>query len=395
MTRANDFARDTVKHSYIDRLTGGETKTIVVSSNSAWNLANFRKPVIEALIGAGHRVIAAAPADGSEGRLMAMGATFRPLEMRATGTSPYEDLRLLREYIRLLRAERADLFLGFTAKPNIYGSLAARLAGVPVAATISGLGSAFLKGGALGWVLLRLYRSALGKAQSILFQNESDRDLFIARGIARPEQARIVAGSGVDLARFAAAPVEPHDDIRFLLIARLLLDKGIAEFVEAARIVRDRYPTARFQLLGGPGGDNPSAVPPADLARWAAGDLVELLGVRDDVRPDIAAADCVVLPSYREGLSRSLLEAAAMARPLVASDVPGCREVIDDGVTGYLCAARSAVSLAAAMEKVAALSPADRAAMGAAGRAKITADYDQKLVAQVYLDEAARARRGR
>lgn len=361
---------------------------ILISSNSAWNLANFRKPVIEALVAAGHKVICTAPADGQEHRLEAMGARFRPISMRPTGTSPVEDSRLLLDYISLIRAERPDLFLGFTAKPNIYGALAARLTGVPTVATISGLGSAFLKGGTLGWLLLRLYRAALGPARAVFFQNASDRDLFIARGIARPDQARLVAGSGVDLDHFMMTPMETRDEVRFLLVARLLLDKGIGEFVEAARIVRRRYPHARFQLLGGPGGDNPSAVPQVDLERWAAEEIVELLGVRDDVRPEIAAADCVVLPSYREGLSRSLLEAAAMGRPLVASDVPGCREVIDDGVTGFLCAVRSADSLAAAMTRIAAMSPAQRIAMGAAGRRKVEAEYDQRLVADAYIGEA-------
>lgn len=395
MTSPNNFAQNVLTRPYTNNLTAAKHTKIMVSSNSAWNLANFRKPVIEALIAAGIEVVAVAPADGQEGRLEAMGATFRAIKMRATGMSPFEDARLLRDYITLLRAERPGLFLGFTAKPNIYGSLAARITGVPVAATISGLGSAFLKGGALGWLLLRLYRSALANAQAIFFQNETDRALFVDRRIARPDQARLVAGSGVDLDHFALTAVEPHDDLRFLLVARLLLDKGIAEFVAAARIVRQRYPGARFQLLGGPGGDNPSAVPHADLARWAAEDIVELLGVQDDVRPAIVAADSVVLPSYREGLSRSLLEAAAMGRPLIASDVPGCREVIDDGVTGFLCAVRSAGSLATAMERIAAMSPAERAAMGANGRRKVAAEYDQKLVAAAYLAEAALVDRGR
>lgn len=394
MTPANRFAETSTTSSYENSLTNCKTIKILISSNSAWNLANFRKPVIEALVGAGHEVICVAPADGHEGRLEAMGARFRPVSMRATGTSPLEDLRLLLDYIRVIRSERPHLFLGFTAKPNIYGSLGARLAGVPVVATISGLGSAFLKGGALGWVLLRLYRAALGRARAIFFQNASDRDLFIARRIARPDQARLVAGSGVDLDYFVLTPMEARPEVRFLLVARLLLDKGIGEFVEAARIVRRRFPNARFQLLGGPGGDNPSAVPQADLARWAAEAIVEQLGVRDDVRPEIAAADCVVLPSYREGLSRSLLEAAAMGRPLVASDVPGCREVIDHGVSGFLCDVRSAGSLAAAMDQIAAMSPAERAVMGTAGRRKVAAEYDQRRVADIYLAEADRVASG-
>lgn len=375
---------------HLGSITDGKPTIIIVSSNCAWNLANFRKPVIEALVAAGHKVIAAAPADGHEDRIEAMGARFRPLQMRGAGMSPLEDARLLLDYITLFRAERPALFLGFTAKPNIYGSLAARMTGVAVVATISGLGSAFLKGGLLGGLLLRLYRLALGGARAILFQNSDDRDLFVARRIASPDQARLVAGSGIDLDRFAPAPVEPHDDFRFLLIARMLLDKGIAEYVEAARIVRRRYPQVRCQLLGGPGGDNPSAVPQADLARWAEESIVEQFGVKDDVRPSIAAADCIVLPSYREGLPRSLLEAAAMARPLIASDVPGCRDVVEDGINGLLCDVRSAPSLARAMERMIEMSPAERVAMGMVGRRKVAAEFDQRLVADAYLAEVAR-----
>lgn len=369
---------------------GGKQTKIMLSSNSAWNLANFRRPVIEALVAAGFEVVAVAPSDGEEYRLNAMGARFRPIHMRGAGTSALEDSRLLLDYISVLRAERPAMFLGFTAKPNIYGSLAARVTRVPVAATISGLGSAFLKGGLLGGLLLRLYRLALGGARAVFFQNPADRDLFIARRIARPDQARLVAGSGIDLVRFSPAPIEQDEEFCFLLIARLLLDKGIAEFVEAARIVRRRHPHARFQLLGGAADDNPSAVPQAELARWAAESIVEQLGVRDDVRPSIAAADCVVLPSYREGLPRSLLEGAAMARPLIASDVPGCRDVIEDGINGLLCEVRSAASLAAVMERMLAMTPAERSAMGAAGRRKVEAEFDQRLVADAYLAEIAR-----
>lgn len=374
-------------------LTGashGKTRKIMLSSNSAWNLANFRGPVIEALVAAGDDVIAVAPADGSEVRLRAMGARFRPIRMRGAGTSPVEDLRLLLDYISLLREERPAMFLGFTAKPNIYGSLAARITRVPVAATISGLGSAFLKGGILGGLLLRLYRLALGGAQAIIFQNPADRDLFIAQRVARPGQVRLVAGSGIDLGRFVPVPMAPADAFCFLLIGRLLLDKGVAEFVEAARIVRQSHPHARFQLLGGSADDNPSAVSKADLTRWSAESIVEQLGVHDDVRPYIAAANCVVLPSYREGLPRSLLEGAAMARPLIASDVPGCRDVVEDGVNGLLCAVRSPESLAAAMQRMMAMTPAVLSAMGAAGRRKVEAEFDQRMVAGFYLAEVAR-----
>ena len=374
----------------IPTLTPEKPIRILLSSNSAWNLANFRKPIIEALVAAGYDVITAAPADGKEGALVAMGATFRPLRMSAAGTSPTEDMRLLLDYIRLLRAERPAMFLGFTAKPNIYGSLAARLTGIPVMATISGLGSAFLKGGLLGQALMGLYRMALGRVRAVMFQNPTDRDLFLARKIVRLGQARLVAGSGIDLASFAPMPSREDGQFRFLLIARLLRDKGIAEFVEAARSIRVLYPETRFQLLGADGGDNPSAVPQAELERWSAESIVELLGASEDVRPYIAAANCIVLPSYREGLPRSLLEGAAMARPLIASDVPGCRDVIDDGVTGLLCEARSAKSLADTMGRMVAMTSSERIAMGVAGRRKVEAQFDQRLVAAAYLAEIGR-----
>ena len=367
-----------------------KTGKIMVSSNAAWNLANFRRPVIEALVAQGYEVIAAAPIDGNEQALKDMGATFRGLPMSGAGTSPSEDFRLLLDYIKLLRSERPAVFMGFTAKPNIYGSLAARLSGVPVIATISGLGSAFLRGGMLGRLLMGLYRTALGGAKAVMFQNPADRALFIGRKIVHAGQARLVAGSGIDLTRFVPAMIPDDDQFRFLLIGRLLRDKGVEEFVDAARSLRPRYPNARFQLLGAGGGDNPSAVPQADLDRWAAESIVEILGARDDVRPPIAASDCVVLPSYREGLPRSLLEGAAMGRPLIASDVPGCRDVIDAGITGLLCDVRSAGSLADAMEEMMLMSPAARAAMGTAGRLKVEAEYDQRLVVDTYLTEIER-----
>lgn len=364
-------------------------RKILLSSNSAWNLANFRRPVIEALVAAGYDVVAVAPSDGHEQALIAMGASFRSVDMRGGGTSLLEDFRLLLNYLQVIRDECPTAFLGFTAKPNIYGSLAARLLGVPVIATVSGLGSAFLKGGLLGGLMMRLYRQAFRGARAVVFQNPSDRALFIDRRIIRPDQARLVAGSGLDLAHFTPADLPEDGQFRFLLIARLLRDKGIAEFVEAARLVRSSHPEARFQLLGPDGADNPSSVPQAELARWADESMVDLLGAHDDVRPFIAAASCVVLPSYREGLPRSLLEGSAMARPLIASDVPGCRDVVDDGVTGLLCAARSARALAAAMERMLGMSPAARSAMGAAGRRKVETDFAQERVAAAYLAELA------
>jgi glycosyltransferase involved in cell wall biosynthesis len=199
-------------------------------------------------------------------------------------------------------------------------------------------------------------------------------------------QAQLLPGSGIDLHRFAPAPLpDPDAPPVFLMIARLLRDKGVVEFVEAARQVKLHHPKARFQLLGAVGSENRSAIDRSTLEEWLSEGVVEHLGSTPDVRPAIAAASCVVLPSYREGAPRTLIEAAAMARPVIATDVPGCRAVVEDGVSGFLCAARSGESLSAAMERFLALSPDARRAMGAAGRAKMVREYDQKLVVDAYL----------
>lgn len=363
---------------------------VLLLSNSAWNLANFRRPVIEALVGAGHEVVAAGTADGSETLLTALGARFVPLPIDAGGTSPLADARLFANIVGLLRREGPDALLTFTVKPNIYGCLAARLLRLRAIPTVSGLGSAFIGGGRVAAIVERLFRAALASTPTVFFQNGDDRDLFVARGLVAPAKTRLVAGSGIDLDRFRPPPADPPLPFRFLFIGRMLKDKGLEELAEAARIMRTDGVEARIALLGGSGGTNPSAVPESVLARWDADDLFDRLGSTDDVRPHIAGAHCVILPSYREGLPRSLLEGAAMARPLVATDVPGCRDLVVDGETGLLCAARSGPDLARAMRAMIALGPERRAAMGAAGRALVERQFDQRLVAAAYLEALRR-----
>jgi glycosyltransferase involved in cell wall biosynthesis len=204
----------------------------------------------------------------------------------------------------------------------------------------------------------------------------------------RSDQARLLPGSGVDLERFK--PVQlPDGSTTFLLVARLLRDKGVVEFVEAARMLRARLPTARFQLLGPIDEDNRTAISRRELQSWVAEGAVEYLGTTDDVRPYIAAASAVVLPSYREGMPRSLLEAAAVGRPLVAADVPGCRDVVEDGVNGYLCTVRDPSSLASAMQRLAELPLPERLVMGQAARRKVQERFNEEFVVQAYLDVLA------
>jgi len=362
-------------------------RTVVISINASWNIVNFRRGLIAALRGRGWRVVALSPADAYSGRLADLGAEHVPIAIDSSGLSPVRDLVLLGLYYRRLARIRPDAFLGWTAKPNIYGSLAAHALGIPVVNNISGLGTAFIAGGPLRRIVSFLYRIALRRSAAVFFQNPEDRMLFLASGLARPEQARLLPGSGIDLDRFRPAPqAAAAGPFAFLLVGRLLWQKGVREYVEAARIVRRQAPETRFRLLGFLDAANRSAVGRGDVEGWVAEGLIDYLGAADDVRPHIAAADCVVLPSYREGLPRALLEGAAMARPLIATDVPGCRQAIEHEVNGLLCAARDPAALADAMLAMIGLPAARRAAMGAAGRARVERDYDEAGAIQPYLD---------
>jgi glycosyltransferase involved in cell wall biosynthesis len=316
-----------------------------------------------------------------------LGAAFIPVPMDSSGTSVAQDLRLLWRYAKVFRTLRPFAYLGFTAKPNIYGSMAARTVRAKVINNVSGLGTVFIKKGPLTGLVARLYRVAFRTSSTVFFQNRDDMELFIANRIARRNQSALLPGSGVDLQRFnPRQSARPPGPFRFLFLGRLLWDKGVAEYVEAARLVRQSHPEARFQILGPLGVDNRTAVPSSYLERCRAETIVEYLGESDDVRDAIEQADCIVLPSYREGLPRALLEGSAMGKPVVATDVPGCRDAVDDGETGYLCEARSAPSLAAAMTRMLDLSPADRIKMGERGRGKVEREFGESIVVAKYLE---------
>jgi glycosyltransferase involved in cell wall biosynthesis len=311
-----------------------------------------------------------------------------PIRIDRSGLNPWADFRLFWEYRRLFRQRKPAAYLGFTIKPNIYGSLAAASFGIAAIPNVSGLGTAFIRQGALQQIVTRLYRLAFRRTPVVFFQNEEDKQLFVDRRIIRAAQAQVLPGSGVDLEHFSPAPPAAGPAI-FLFIARLLRDKGVAEFVDAARELRQDLPHARFQLLGPIDPGNRTGVSRTELDAWVTEGVIEYLGVTDDVRPFIAAATAVVLPSYREGMPRVLLEAGAMARPAIASDVPGCRDIIEDGVNGYLCQARDASSLAGAMRRMAELPAAQGLAMGDAARRRVQREFSEELVVETYLKALA------
>jgi glycosyltransferase involved in cell wall biosynthesis len=364
--------------------------TVLLSVNTAWNAWNFRAGLIKAIQKQGYRVTVAAPVDAYAERLVHAGCNFIDLPMDSNGMHPGRDLQLLMRYVLLLRAQAPAVYLGYTIKPNVYGSIAAHMLGIPVINNIAGLGAAFIQKGVVKQIACVLYRTALRKSTRVFFQNPDDRQLFTGAGLARSEATELLPGSGIALGRYQpSAQTDAGHGFRFLLVGRMLVNKGVREFAEAARMVRRVMPAARFQLLGPVHETNPNLVPIATIRAWEAEGLVDYLGVTDDVRPYIAAAHCVVLPSYREGVPRTLLEAAAMARPIIATDVPGCRDVVDDTINGLLCRVRDPDDLAARMLEMAVL-PADaRARMGAAGRAKVEREFDEALVIRKYLDAIA------
>lgn len=358
---------------------------ILITVNSSWNLVNFRSSFVQSLIDEGHRVTAVVPVDDTTPALEAMGCNVVPLKMDNKGTSPTRDGALVLRLFSIFRRERPDVILSYTIKNNAYGAIAARALGIPFIPNVTGLGVAFITESYVTWIVRGIYRIAFAQTPVVFFQNRDDRALFVSLGLVDVKAARLLPGSGIPLSHFSAASMPNHDDQPvFLLIARMLWDKGIGEFVDAARQVRRTHPGARFQLLGFLGAQNRSAIDPKVIEGWVAEGVVEYLGAAADVRPFIEAADCIVLPSYREGMPRTMLEAAAMARPVITTDTPGCREIVDDGITGFLCHPRDASDLASKILAMINAGADGRAVMGALGRRKMELEFDESLVIEAY-----------
>lgn len=363
---------------------------VVVFGGFADSLVNFRGALLRALVKNGHTVTACAPAASQEvlSKLSAMGVAYRDVSLSRAGLNPISDIKTFLTLIILFREIKPDVLLAYTIKPVIYGSLAARLAGVPaIYSMVTGLGYAFASGGGGGNLVSRvakfLYRLALKRNKHVFFQNPDDRDFFVkAKMLAQVEQAVLINGSGVDLQYFECAP-EAISPPSFLLIARLIKDKGIVEYVEAARQVKCRYPAIQFRLLG-PLDSNPNAISASQISAWEAAGAITYLGGVADVRPALAACSVYVLPSYAEGLPRTVLEAMSTGRAVITTDAPGCRETVIDGENGILVPPRDAAALARAMLKLIE-TPGLAVHMGKAGRRLAEDKFDVHKVNSVIL----------
>ncbi len=368
------------------------SRKIFLVSRCAWTLFNFRAGLMRKLIENGNTVIGGGAAgDGFEPKIEALGVKFNGLPVDKKGINPRADAKLFWTLYRWYREQQPDIVHHFTIKPVIYGSIAARMARIPkIVNTVTGLGYVFTDE-KITWLrrlVVGLYRISLKCADFTFFQNQDDLDFFLSRGLVKKSRTALLPGSGVDCEHFSPMPgPNPLEKSQptFLMVSRLLKDKGIYEFVEAARLVKEHHPKARFQLLGRRDVRNPNVVPESDLRSWDNQGLVSWSGEVSDVRPMMEKSDVVVLPSYREGIPRALLEAAAMAKPIITTDAVGCREVVDDEINGLLVPVKDAPALARAMERMI-NDPEMRKRMGKVGRKKVELEFDEKIVIQKILE---------
>lgn len=359
---------------------------IAIVLNTSWNIYNFRLGLINSLRSNGHHVIVVAPEDIYSEKLISLGFEFIDVKMDSSGVNPIKDTALLLELYGIYKKIKPDVILHYTVKPNIYGTLAASMLGVPSVNNVCGLGTVFLKKGLVSVVARALYKLAFQYPKKVFFQNEDDYQLFIKEGLVRQEIADCVPGSGIRVEDYKPVErrVKASGKFTFLVISRLIYDKGIIEYIDAIQILRAQGVDAHFQLLGAKDPGHKRGIDPQVVDGWIQKGLVEYLGTTDDVQSVINQADCVVLPSYREGLSRTLLEAASLCKPIVTTDVPGCRNVVLHGENGFLCEVKNAQDLAEKMYWMSSLPQEDVLRMGLNGRKIVETFFQEKLVIQKY-----------
>lgn len=363
-------------------------KKILISINTSWNIINFRLGLLQALQKEGYQIIVLAPKDNYSKLFQDYDFEYHDIEMNNKGTNPIEDLKLTISYYKILKKIKPDLMLNYTIKPNIYGTIAANLLKIPTINNIAGLGTLFVNENFITKIAKYLYKYSQDKASKVFFQNNEDFELFTSSGLVDINKSDVLPGSGVNTEIFK--PIEKTKNLEkvvFLLISRMLWDKGIGEYVEAARILTKKYSNVEFQLLGFLDVVNNSAISKEQMDTWVNEGIINYLGTSDNVKNEISNADCMVLPSfYREGTPRTLLESASMAKPIVTTDNIGCKDVVNDEESGYLCRIKDATDLASKLELIINMSEEERKAMGQKGREKIKKEFDEKIVIDKYLD---------
>jgi glycosyltransferase involved in cell wall biosynthesis len=356
---------------------------IAIVINTSWNIYNFRLGLIKSFLAENHQVTAIAPYDSYAEKLREAGCQYEEVELDNKGANPLKDLKFTRQLYIIYRRIQPDVVLQYTIKPNVYGTIAATLLGIPVVNNVSGLGTVFLRQNMASRIAHILYWTTFRFPEKVFFQNEDDRQLFLKRNLVKAKITAVLPGSGVDLNAFRPQPFKRNETFTFLVIARLIYDKGIVEYAEAIKQLKGENIQANFQLLGFKD-VSPLGIPEEMLQSWIDDGLIEYLGTASDVRPYIHKADCVVLASYREGTPRTLLEAISMAKPVLTTNVPGCREAIEDGKNGLLCQVRDSVDLAEKLKRMIALQDDELKRMGQKSREIAVKKFNEKIIIQEY-----------
>ncbi|MEM9990317.1 MAG: glycosyltransferase family 4 protein [Bacteroidota bacterium] len=366
-------------------------KRIGIVSNTSWSIYNFRLGLILELRKQGYEVILIAPEDTFSSKLLEQGFIFCHVAMDKSGTNPLKDLWTLRKLVRVYQSNRLDFIFHYTIKPNVYGTMAAAICGIPSIAITTGLGHlTSFRNPLTSFISLVLYKIAAILTKEMWFLNSSDIGSFTSRGIVRRKKAYLLNSEGINVQHFK--PLESYvpkasEKLRLLYAGRIIWDKGIKELVAAATILRRKYDNIEFQLLGFIDATDPNGVSHAQIQAWQQEGILKYKGETDDVRPFLQAASCLVFPSfYREGVSRILLEAAAMAKPIVTTDNVGCREVVQHGVNGLLTERRNIADLVAKIEQIIKMTPEERHEMGCKGRELVVRQFDEALIIQKYLE---------
>ena len=359
-----------------ESLQGKSNKRVLILANNDVGLYRFRKDLIAALLRAGHDVYISLPDGDFVTELVQLGCRYLKTPVDRRGMNPLHDSKLFFRYRAILREIKPDLVLTYTIKPNIYGGLACRMAHIPYAVNITGLGSAIENGGWLRKFVLALYRPALKSAKVVFFENAVNRDRLVSAGVVPTGRDVVLHGAGVNLKDYPYQPYPSEGAVRFLFVGRVMHEKGVDElFAAAERIKQTCGESAEFHIVG----SFEEAYKPV-IDRLEQAGIVKYHGYQSDMPSVYAMADCVVLPSYHEGMSNVLLEAAASGRPLITSDIPGCREAVEDGVSGFLCLPRDADGLTRAMERFLALPRSSREDMGRRGRERMQTQFSKEAV---------------
>lgn len=358
---------------------------VAIVLNTSWNIFNFRLNFIKSLLSEGHEVHTIAPKDDYTHLLVELGCVHHNVKMDSRGANPIKDSALIIELWSIYRKLRPDVVLHYTIKPNVYGTLAAAMLGIPTINNVCGLGTVFLKDNLVSKIAIALYKVSFRFASKIFFQNPDDLKLFVSKKLVKEEAVDIVPGSGINLRHFQPVSFKRNDTFTFLMVSRLITDKGVVEYVDAIKRLKQQGVKAKFQVLGAMDPEHRRGIKVEVVNKWIEEGTFEYLGTTDDVRGYIHAADCVVLPSYREGTPRTLLEAACSAKPIIATDVPGCNHVVENHVNGLLCKLKDAKDLAEKMSQMYSFDNVTLENFGLKGRAKMESQFDEELVINKYL----------